>query len=127
MIKQEPLGASSGESTRLRSQRGKEGLSAGTCACVQTSFSDFLSNICALLSWVSVVPLFNKQFGRHMPLSKGEKNSPDFYFFFIAVNMQFYYVFPRVFCGYPLHHLAGLIHDFSVGFIGGSNVKEANT
>lgn len=73
-----------------------------------------------------MVPLFNKQFGRHMLLSKGEKNSPDFVFF-IAVNMQFYYVFPRAFCDYPLHHLAGLIHEFSVDFIGGPNVKDANT
>lgn len=56
-----------------------------------------------------------------------ERKTLLIFFFFIAVNMQFYYVFPRVFCGYPLHHLAGLIHDFSVGFIGGSNVKEANT
>lgn len=61
-----------------------EGLSAGTCACVQTLFSDFFSNICALFSWVSMVPLFNKQFGRHMLLSKEEKNSPDFVFFYCS-------------------------------------------
>lgn len=81
-----------------------------------------LSHTCALFFCVSMAPYFNKQFERHMLLSKRERNSPDLFFSLLSVNMPFFDAFLRVSVTYALHHLAGLIHESSINMTDSAKV-----